>query len=299
MIMMNPAEIAAMLAIARGEAPADLLFKNAGLVNVFTGIIENVDVAVCGRYIAGIGAYTKGKEIIDLKGKFLAPGFIDGHTHIESTMLDIGEYARAVVPHGTTTVITDLHEIANVSGLPGIHYILERAGSLPLDIFLMAPSCVPATHLETSGSVIGLEELKQLLDLTNCLGLGEMMNYPGVIFGDQAVLAKIALAEGKIIDGHAPGLSGDRLNAYLSAGIMSDHESVSYAEGKEKLERGMLLMIREGASEKNLEALLPRVTDMTYKRCCFVVDDRSSADIFHDGDIDAVVRKLSDWDWIR
>jgi adenine deaminase len=286
-----PSEIKDRLPAARGEAPAGLLLKNASIVNVMKGNIEQGSVAICGEYIVGIGDYSQAKTVIDLQGRFLAPGFIDGHTHLESTMLDVGEYARAVVPHGTTAVVTDLHEIANVCGLPGIRYIMEQSRSLPLELFLMAPSCVPATQLETSGAVLGVDEIQQLLNWPHCLGLGEVMNYPGVIYGDTVMLAKIALAAGKIIDGHAPGLSGKQLNAYLSSGIMSDHESVSLEEGREKLERGMMLMIREGASEKNLEALLPLVTDKTYKRCCFVVDDRSSVDIFKDGDIDAVVRK--------
>ncbi len=260
-------------------------------MNVFSGCIEEANVAICGERIIGIGDYAKAATVIDLQGRYIAPGLIDAHTHLESSMLDVGEYARAVVPHGTTTVVTDLHEIANVSGLAGIRYVMHQAHLLPFDLFLMAPSCVPATHLESAGAVIGVEEIQQLLHWPNCLGLGEVMNYPGVIFGDPTMLAKIALAEGKIIDGHAPGLSGAKLNAYLLAGIMSDHESVSYAEGREKLDRGMMLMIREGSSEKNLEALLPLVTDQTYKRCCFVVDDRSSTDLLKDGDIDAVVRK--------
>jgi len=284
-------EMKYLLPPARGDAPADLLLKNGRIVNVFSGQIEEGNVAITGERIAGIGDYSQAKTVIDLEGRYLAPGFIDGHTHLESTMLDVGEYARAVTPHGTTAVVTDLHEIANVSGLAGIRYIMEQARHLPLELFLMAPSCVPATHLETAGAVLGVEEIRQLLAWPNCLGLGEVMNYPGVIFGDPTMLAKIALAEGKIIDGHAPGLSGYQLNAYLATGIMSDHESVTYAEGKEKLERGMMLMIREGASEKNLEALLPLVTDQTYTRCCFVVDDRSSVDLLKDGDIDAVVRK--------
>ena len=284
-------ELKDILPVARGDAPADLVFKNARIVNVFTGRIEEGNAAVAGERIIGIGDYSQAKTVIDLQGRYLAPGFIDGHTHLESSMLDVGEYARAVVPHGTTAVVTDLHEIANVSGLAGIRYVMEQAYHLPLEFFLMAPSCVPATHLETAGAVIGVEEILQLLSWPNCLGLGEMMNYPGVIYGDPAVLAKIALAEGKIIDGHAPGLSGAKLNAYLCAGIMSDHESVTFAEGREKLDRGMMLMIREGSSEKNLEALLPLITDQTCKRCCFVIDDRSSADLIKDGDIDAVVRK--------
>jgi adenine deaminase len=287
----NPADTRRLISVARGNAPADLLLANARVVNVFNGEIEKAGVAICGGRIAGVGDYFKAKEIIDLKGKYLAPGFINGHTHLESTMLEPGQYARAVVPHGTTALVTDLHEIANVCGLAGIKYIMDCARRLPFDLFLMAPSCVPATHLETAGAAIGPEDIKKVLRYRNCIGLGEVMNYPGVLFGDEAMLGKIAAAEGKVVDGHAPGLAGRDLCAYLSAGISSDHESIALAEAAEKLRRGMHVMIREGSSEKNLEALLPLVTDDTYSRCLFVVDDRHSDDILHDGDIDAVVRK--------
>jgi len=280
-----------LIAVARGQIPADLILANARIVNVFTGKIESSNVAIADGYIAGIGDYTQAKETIDLKGKYLLPGLINGHVHIESSMLDVGQYARAVVPRGTTALVTDLHEIANVCGLEGIRYVLENARRLPLDIFLMAPSCVPATHMETAGAEIGIKEIRQLLRLKQCHGLGEVMNYPGVIYGDKAVLAKIASAKGKVVDGHAPGLSGSDLNAYVSAGIQSDHESVTLEEAQEKLRLGMHVMIREGSSEKNLETLLPLVNDKTYRRCMLVVDDRSCVDILNDGDIDAVVRK--------
>jgi adenine deaminase len=280
-----------LIAVARGQIPADLILTNARIVNVFTGEIERGNAAISGNYIAGIGDYRQAKETIDLKGKYLLPGLINGHVHIESSMLDVGQYARAVVPRGTTALITDLHEIANVCGIEGIRYILERAHRLPLDIFLMAPSCVPATHMETAGAELGIKEIRQLLRLKQCRGLGEVMNYPGVINSDKAVLDKIASAQGKVIDGHAPGLSGNDLNAYVSAGIQSDHESVLIEEAREKLSRGMHIMIREGSSEKNLETLLPLVNDETYRRCMLVVDDRSCVDILNDGDIDAVVRK--------
>jgi adenine deaminase len=280
-----------LISVARGETPADLLFKNARIVNVFNGQIEKGDVAVRGGFIAGIGEYSQAKEIIDLEGKFLAPGLINGHTHLESSMLDVGEYARAVVPHGTAAIITDLHEIANVCGMTGINYVLNSSLHSPLDIFLMAPSCVPATHLETAGAVIGVDEIRQLLRLKRCIGLGEVMNFPGVIYKDPVVLKKVALAKSKVVDGHAPGLSGKDLAAYISAGIMSDHECVTLQEAQEKLDLGMRIMIREGSSEKNLDALLPLVNDKTYKRCIFVVDDRSCIDLLNDGDIDAVVRK--------
>jgi adenine deaminase len=280
-----------LISVSKGESPADLILANARVVNVFNGEIESANVAICDGMVAGVGDYTKAKEVIDLKGKYVAPGLINGHVHLESSMLDIGQYARAVVPHGTSAIVTDLHEIANVCGLDGINYVLDCARRLPLDLFLMAPSCVPATHMETSGANLGADDIKRILKLKECIGLGEVMNYPGVLFGDTVMLAKLEAARGKIVDGHAPGVSGLNLNAYIGAGIGSDHESVALAEGAEKLRRGMHLMIREGSSEKNLEALLPLVTDNTYPRCMFVVDDRHAEDILHDGDIDAVVRK--------
>jgi adenine deaminase len=277
--------------VARGERPADLVLANARVVNTFTGEIEPGNVAISGHRIAGVGDYQKAKQIIDLDGRYLAPGLINGHTHLESSMLDIGQYARAVVPRGTLAIVTDLHEMANVSGLEGMRYVVNCARRLPLDLFLMAPSCVPATHLETAGASLGLEEIRQILRWPECLGLGEMMNFPGVLAGDASVLGKIELARGRRVDGHAPGVTGKDLAAYIAAGTSSDHESVSLAEAREKLRQGMFIMVREGSSEKNLEALLPLISDETYKRCFFVVDDRSAADLLRDGDIDAVVRK--------
>ena len=261
------------------------------VVNVFTGEIEPGNVAIWGGMIAGVGDYHQAKQVLDLGGKYLAPGLIDGHTHLESSMLDVAQYARAVVPRGTLAVVTDLHEIANVSGLEGMRYVMSCARRLPLALFLMAPSCVPATHLETSGASLGVKELRQVLRWKNCIGLGEVMNFPGVLGGDEGVLSKIELARGKVVDGHAPGVSGKNLSAYIAAGIYSDHESVSLDEAREKLRQGMFIMIREGSSEKNLAALLPLVTAQTYKRCLFVVDDRSCVDLLKDGDIDAVVRR--------
>ncbi len=277
--------------VARGDAPADLLFKNARVVNVFNGEIENGSVAVCGGVIAGIGDYSDAIEVIDLDGRYLAPGLIDGHTHIESSMLDIGQYARAVLSRGTTGIVTDLHELTNVVGIEGIKYILNAAKRLPLDLYVMAPSCVPATRLETSGAVVTAKDIARVLKKSGVIGLGEMMNFPGVLFGDPEVLSKIQTSAGKPIDGHAPGLSGPDLNAYVSAGIGSDHESTRLEEAREKLARGLHIMIREGSTEKNLAELLPLVTNKTYKRCMFVVDDRSCADLKRDGDMDAVVRK--------
>jgi adenine deaminase len=280
-----------LISVARGETPADLLLKNARIVNTFIGEIEQADVAIYGDRIAGVGDYSKAREFIDLEGRFLAPGLINGHTHIESSMLHPARYAQAVIPRGTLAVVTDLHEIANVCGSAGIKFVTDLARKLPLDMLFMAPSCVPATHLETSGARINSKEVKKILAHPKIIGLGEMMNFPGVVSGDEEVLKKISASKGKVIDGHAPGLGGKELNAYLSAGILSDHESTTLEEGKEKLRRGMYLMIREGSSEKNLDALLPLVTDNTYKRCFFVVDDRNCSDLLWEGDIDAVVRK--------
>ncbi len=280
-----------LISVAKGESPADLVLTNTKVVNTFNGEVETANIAIYNGLVAGVGDYHKAQEIIDLKGRYVAPGLIDGHVHLESSMLDVGQYARAVVPHGTSAIVTDLHEIANVSGLAGIKYVLACAWRLPLDLFLMAPSCVPATHLETAGAAIGPEDIKRILKFKECIGLGEVMNYPGVLFGDDTVLNKLKSAQDKVIDGHAPGVSGLNLNAYIGAGMHSDHESVALAEAAEKLRRGMYVMIREGSTEKNLEALLPLVTDKTYPRCFFVVDDRHAEDILKDGDIDAVVRK--------
>ncbi len=280
-----------LISVAKGDSPADLILANARVINVFNGEIESGNVAIYGTRIAGVGDYNQAREILDIGGRYVAPGLINGHTHLESSMLDVAQYARAVVPRGTLAVVTDLHEIANVSGLDGMRYVMDCARRLPLQLFLMAPSCVPATHLETSGARLTANELHQVLRWKNSIGLGEVMNFPGVIAGDEDMLSKLNLARGKVADGHAPGVRGKNLNAYMAAGIYSDHESVSLEEARGKLRQGMFVMIREGSSEKNLDALLPLVTDKTYKRCLFVVDDRSCVDLLKDGDIDAVVRK--------
>jgi len=280
-----------LISVARGETPADLVLKNAGIINTFIGEVEQGNVAICGGRIAGIGDYEQAREVVDLKGSYLAPGLINGHTHIESSMLHPVRYAQAVVPRGTLTVVTDLHEIANVCGIEGIKFVISWEEKLPLDMLFMVPSCVPATTLETSGAQITSEDIKKLWDYPNVIGLGEMMNFPGVVSGNKEILDKIIVSEDRVIDGHAPGLGGKELNAYMAAGILSDHESTTLEEGREKLKRGMYLMIREGSSEKNLSTLLPLVTDNTYKRCLFVVDDRSCSDLLREGDIDAVVRK--------
>jgi adenine deaminase len=280
-----------LIAVAKGEAPADLILANARVVNTFSSEVEKAGVAIYNGLIAGVGEYRQAREIIDMDAKYLAPGLINGHTHLESSMLDVGQYARAVIPCGTSAIVTDLHEIANVCGIKGIKYVLESARCLPFDLFLMAPSCVPSTRLETSGAKITPADIKKILRYHNCIGLGEVMDYPGVLAGHTAVLKKITAVQSGIIDGHAPGVKGADLNAYIAAGIHSDHESVALAEAEEKLRRGMYVMIREGSTERNLEALLPLVTDKTYQRCFFVVDDRHAEDILHNGDIDAVVRR--------
>lgn len=280
-----------LISVAKGEAPADLLLTNARIINTFTAEIEKGNVAISQGRIAGIGDYHQAKQKIDLKGKYLAPGLMNGHIHIESSMLHIAEYAKAVVPRGTSAIVTDLHEIANVAGLRGIRYLMDCARRLPLDCYFMAPSCVPATLLETAGASIGAKELRTALRWKNVIGLGELMNFPGLLMRDAEVLKKVRLSKNKVIDGHAPRLSGRDLNAYLTAGASSDHESTAFEEGREKLRRGMYLMIREGSSEKNLDELFPLVTDKTYTRCLFVTDDRTCADLLREGEIDAVVRK--------
>jgi adenine deaminase len=280
-----------LIAVARGKAPADLILTNAKIVNTLSGEVEEGNIAIAGERIAGVGDYQLGKEVIDLAGKYISPGLIDGHVHVESSMLHMARYAQAVVPRGVSAIVTDLHEITNIKGLEGANYMISCAQSLPLDLYFMVPSCVPATSLETSGAQLTPDDITSALSWENSIGLGEVMNFPGVLAADVDILAKIAASRGKIVDGHAPGLSKKELNAYIACGIRSDHESTTLDEAKEKLQRGMYVMIREGSAEKNLETLLPLVTDKTYKRCLFVVDDRSCSDLLRDGDIDAVVRK--------
>jgi len=286
--------LADLIAVARGDTPGDLLFTNARVVNTLTAEIEETDVVVFDGRIAGLGGGYRARDTVDLRGAYLLPAFINGHTHVESSHLWITEYARAIVPRGVVAVVTDLHEIANVAGLSGIRAVLRAAAALPLQLHLMAPSCVPATSLETAGATLGLDEIRQLLDAEGATGLGEVMDFPGVIQAQPRVLDKLVMASDRPVDGHAPGVGGKALNAYLAAGPHSDHESTTLAEGREKLRRGMYLMIREGTTEKNLAELLPLVTDRTASRCLFVTDDRSAADLASDGDVDAVVRKAID-----
>src|ERR1700733_3517229 len=246
------------LSIARGEEPAELLFKNAQLVNVLSGEIHPADVAVEDGRVVGFGDY-KAKKAVDLKGAYLAPSLIDGHFHVESSMLTAPEFARAVVPHGTGAMVIDPHEYANVLGLDGIRYVLESTKNLALDFFIMLPSCVPATHLETAGAKLTADDLKLMIHDDRVAGVAELMNFPGVFLGNKSELAKIAAGKGKAIDGPAPGLRGNNLNAYALAGVRSDHESVEVGEAREKLRLGMHILLREGSTERNLKHLLPLI----------------------------------------
>lgn len=276
--------------VASGSGKVDLLIKNGRVVNVFSGEIEKKEVAIFDGIIIGFGDYPA-KKVIDVKGDFLCPGLIDGHVHIESSMVTIPEFARAVLPHGTTTVVIDPHEIANVLGSDGIRFMAASAQGIPLNVFLMAPSCVPATHLETSGASVTSEDLKPLIKEPWAIGLAEMMNFPGVIYRDPEVLRKIEIAKGMRIDGHAPGLSGKDLYAYLNAGIRSDHECTTAKEAKEKLKNGMWIMIREGSTARNLKDLLPLVNAKNARRFFFVTDDRHPKELLEEGHVDSMVRE--------
>ena len=282
-------ELAELIKLARGEEKADLLLRNARVVNVFSHEIIETNVAIAGDRIVGLGDY-QARETIDLKGRCVCPGFIDGHVHIESSMVTPAEFARAVVPRGATSVVTDPHEIANVLGIEGIRYMLDSSEGLPLTVFVMAPSCVPATHLETSGAELLWNDLLPLLEHPRVLGLAEMMNFPGVIYGVPEVLDKIRAFAGYPLDGHAPGLSGKDLQAYVAAGIASDHECTALEEAREKLRLGMYVMIREGTQARNLKDLLPVVTPQNARRCLLVTDDRHPADLIDEGHIDSLVK---------
>jgi adenine deaminase len=280
--------------IASGDGMADLLIQNGRVVDVFSGEIEKRDVAVFGGVVVGFGDY-RAREIIDVKGDFLCPGLIDGHVHIESSMVTIAEFARAVLPNGTTSVVIDPHEIANVLGREGIRLMAESAKGVPLNVFIMVPSCVPATHMETSGATLKAADLGPLLKEPWAIGLAEMMNFPGVIFRDPEVLKKIEIAKGKRIDGHAPMLSEKGLYAYLTAGIRSDHECTTPKEAKEKLKNGMWIMIREGTTAKNLRSLIPLVHPKNSRRFFFVTDDRHPKELLEEGHIDSMVRQAVRW----
>jgi adenine deaminase len=278
-----------LIGVSKGEVPADIVLKNGKIVNVLSGEIYPADIALFQDKIAGIGTY-QGKIEIDISGKYLAPGFIDGHMHLESSMVTVSEFAKAVVPHGTTTIIIDPHEIANVLGAEGILYILKSSKYNPISVYLMLPSCVPATHLETAGAELKAVDLYSFFNDKWVLGLAEMMNYPGVLMKDGDVLDKLKIATNKQIDGHSPGLSGKELNAYIAAGIASDHECTTIEEAQEKLRLGMYVMMREGTVTKNLRDLLPLVTPLNIDRLIFVTDDRTPFDLMTEGHIDSMIR---------
>ncbi len=281
-----------LLAAARGDAPCDLILSNARVVNVFTGEIESANVAVHQGRIVGVGDLADAREIIDLRGAFVAPGFIDAHMHVESTMLPVSEFARLAVPHGTTAAVFDPHEIANVLGIEGIRWLMRDAERAPMHARFAVSSCVPSSPLETSGAALTAADLAPLFDDPRVVALAELMNYPGVFLGVPEVLDKVNLGLARrMVDGHAPGLSGRRLGAYIAAGITSDHECTTIEEAREKLRLGQRIFIREGSAARNLEAILPLVTDFTRTRFCFCTDDRHPADLRDEGHIDHVVRR--------
>ncbi len=283
-----------MLAVARGDAPADLALTNARVVNVFSGEIIAGSVLVHERRIAAVlptGESFMAAQTVDCGGSFVAPGFIDAHMHVESTMMPPSEFVRLAVPHGTTGVVLDPHEIANVLGIAGIRAIMENSRGLPLNCMFALSSCVPSCHLETSGARLEAADLAPLFDDERVVALAEMMNFPGVVHADAGVLAKVNLGLARrMVDGHAPGLSGRGLQAYAAAGISSDHECTRIEEAREKLCAGIRIFIRQGSAARNLEALLPLITDATRSRFCFCTDDRHPADLKDEGHIDHVVR---------
>ena len=274
---------------ARGDAPVDLLIQNARVVNVFSHEIVEADVAIAGSWIVGVGDYPAAAKL-DAAGAYLAPGLIDAHVHIESAMVPPSEFGRAVVPMGTTTVISDPHEIANVHGVPGVDFMLESAKGGVLSMFVMASSCVPATDMETNGATLEGDELAKLRHNPWVIGLAEVMNFPGVVAGDPGMLAKLETFKELVVDGHCPGLTGRELNAYVAAGIQSDHECTTVEEAREKLRLGLTIFIREATNARNLRTLLPLVTAETQHRICLCTDDRTPAHLLDEGHIDDMVR---------
>ncbi len=279
------------IAIAAGKEKADVVVKNGKIIDVFNGEIYSGDIAIADGVIVGIGTYD-GHSVIDAAGRYVSPAFIDGHVHIESSMALPSEFAKVLLPHGVTTVITDPHEIANVAGTKGIQFILEASEGLPFDVYVMLPSCVPATSFEHAGAVLHMEQLEPFLDHPRVLGLAEVMDFPAVINADETMMDKLVttLERGGKIDGHAAGLDSTALNAYATAHIRTDHECVNAEEAKERLRRGMYLMIREGTAAKDLTALIPVVNERNARRCLFVTDDKHLDDLLRDGSIDHNVR---------
>lgn len=287
----NAAMLKKRVAVAAKREPADTVVKNGTIVNVFTGRLMEGDIAIVDGVIAGIGTY-EGHEVIDASGKIIVPGLIDGHVHIESSMLLPTEFAKVVLPHGVTTVITDPHEIANVAGADGIQYMLDDAEGLPLDVFVMLPSCVPATSFESNGATLDADQLSPFLSDPQVLGLAEVMDFPSVAIGDDRMMDKLVTTQrhGGLIDGHAAGIGRDDLNIYMSAGIRTDHEGISAEEAQDRLDLGMYLMIREGTVAKDMEALLPVITERNARRCVFVTDDKLPDDLIEEGSVDHIVR---------
>ena len=281
-----------LIAVAAGREKADLVLKNAKYLNVFSNEFLCGDIAVANGLIAGVGKYD-GKTEIDVIGKLVLPGFIDAHIHLESSMVTPAEFAKAVVAHGTTTVITDPHEITNVMGIDGVEYMIQASQNLPIDVHFMMPSCVPATEIDESGAELDCKDIDLYLDNKKVLGLAEMMNYVGVINGDKNVLSKIVTSQAhhKKIDGHAPELSGNDLNAYIAAGVYSDHECSTFENALEKLRKGQFIMIREGTAAHNLKALMPLLTQQYYSRCMFATDDKHPSDLLYGGHIDYIVKQ--------
>ena len=281
-----------LIAVAAGREKADLVLKNAKYLNVFSNEFLCGDIAVANGLIAGVGKYD-GETEIDVSGKLVLPGFIDAHIHLESSMVTPAEFAKAVVAHGTTTVITDPHEITNVMGIDGVEYMIQASQNLPIDVHFMMPSCVPATEIDESGAELDCKDIDLYLDNKKVLGLAEMMNYVGVINGDKNVLSKIVTSQAhhKKIDGHAPELSGNDLNAYIAAGVYSDHECSTFENALEKLRKGQFIMIREGTAAHNLKALMPLLTQQYYSRCMFATDDKHPSDLLYGGHIDYIVKQ--------
>ena len=281
-----------IIAVAAGREKADLVLKNAKYLNVFSNEFLCGDIAVANGLIAGVGKYD-GETEIDVSGKLVLPGFIDAHIHLESSMVTPAEFAKAVVAHGTTTVITDPHEITNVMGIDGVEYMIQASQNLPIDVHFMMPSCVPATEIDESGAELDCKDIDLYLDNKKVLGLAEMMNYVGVINGDKNVLSKIVTSQAhhKKIDGHAPELSGNDLNAYIAAGVYSDHECSTFENALEKLRKGQFIMIREGTAAHNLKALMPLLTQQYYSRCMFATDDKHPSDLLYGGHIDYIVKQ--------
>ncbi|WP_438446968.1 adenine deaminase [Gorillibacterium sp. sgz5001074] len=287
----NVSTLRSRIRVAAKQDPADVVIRNGRIVNVFTGELMTGDIAITGGIIAGIGTY-EGKETIDADGRYIVPGFIDGHVHIESSLLTPQQFARVLLLHGVTTVVTDPHEIANVAGTAGIQYMLDAAEHLPIDCYVMLPSCVPATLFESNGAQLDAEHLKPFYSHPHVLGLAEVMDYPSVANTEARMLNKLIATQqaGALIDGHAAGISREGLNVYMAAGIRTDHESISPQEAQDRLDMGMYVMIREGTVAKDLDALLPVVTQRNARRCLFVTDDKLIDDLVNDGSIDHIVR---------